>query len=156
MGIDTSLPMAFAKSQLAASAPLPAQGAVFVSVADPDKPAAAVVARQFADMGYQILATRGTAKLFNQVGVPVEVVPKLQEGRPNLLDRMKNGTVHLIINTPSGRGSRTDEGKIRAAAVAHRVTCMTTLSAANAAVEACRALRHTDLTVTALQDWYPK
>jgi carbamoyl-phosphate synthase large subunit len=155
MGIDVGLPMAFAKSQLAASAPLPAQGAVFVSVANPDKAAAVSVARQFADMGYQVLATRGTAKVFKENGIAVDVVPKLQEGRPNLLDRMKNGTVQLIVNTPSGRGSRTDEGKIRAAAVAHRVTCMTTLAAANAAVEACRALRHTDLTVTALQDWFP-
>jgi carbamoyl-phosphate synthase large subunit len=82
-------------------------------------------------------------------------VPKIQEGRPNLLDHMKNGQVQLIINTPSGKGSRTDEGKIRAAAVAHRVTCITTLSAAFAAVEACRALKERELTVTPIQDWFP-
>ncbi|HEY2785874.1 MAG TPA: carbamoyl-phosphate synthase large subunit, partial [Fimbriiglobus sp.] len=156
MGIDVGLPMAFAKSQLAASAPLPASGAVFISVAEPDKLAAIPIARQFADMGYRLLATRGTAKVFRENGIAVEMLPKIQEGRPNLVDFMKNGQVQLIINTPSGRGSRTDEGRIRAAAVAHRVTCMTTLSAAHAAVEACRALRHTDLTVTALQDWFPR
>jgi carbamoyl-phosphate synthase large subunit len=135
---------------------LPASGAVFISVAEPDKLAAIPIARQFADMGYRLLATRGTAKVFRENGIAVEMLPKIQEGRPNLVDFMKNGQVQLIINTPSGRGSRTDEGRIRAAAVAHRVTCMTTLSAAHAAVEACRALRHTDLTVTALQDWFPR
>ena len=85
----------------------------------------------------------------------MEEVPKIAEGRPNLIDFMKNGQVALVINTPSGRGSSTDEGKIRAAAVAHRVTCITTLSAAYAAVEACRALRNSELTVTALQDRFP-
>ena len=83
-------------------------------------------------------------------------MPKIQEGRPNLIDYMKNGQVALVINTPSGQGARTDEGKIRAAAVAHGVTCITTLAAAQAAVEACRALRECEMTVTALQDWFPR
>jgi carbamoyl-phosphate synthase large subunit len=156
MGIDVSLPMAFAKSQLAASAPLPKEGTVFISLAGPDKEAAVPVAKSFAEMGYKLLATRGTAATFRAHGIPVDEVPKIQEGRPNLLDFMKNGQVQLIINTPSGRGSRTDEGKIRAAAVGHRVTCITTLSGAFAAVEACKALREEELTVTALQDWFRK
>ena len=156
MGIDVSLPMAFAKAQLAASAVLPLEGTVFVSLAGPDKDVAVPVAKSFAEMGYKLLATRGTAAVFRLHGIPVEEVPKIQEGRPNLLDFMKNGQVKLIINTPSGRGSRTDEGKIRAAAVGHRITCITTLSAAFAAVEACKALRERELTVTALQDWFPK
>jgi carbamoyl-phosphate synthase large subunit len=84
----------------------------------------------------------------------VEEIPKLQEGRPNLVDHMKNGQVALVINTPSGKGARTDEGKIRAAAVQCRVTCITTLAAAYAAVEACRALRQGELTVKPLQDWF--
>jgi len=152
MGIDDSLPMAFAKSQMAANAPLPASGSIFISLSERDKPSAVVIARGLAEMGYRILATRGTARLLMDNGVVVEVVPKIAEGRPNLLDYMKNGQVAMIINTPSGRGSSTDEGKIRAAAVAHRVTCITTLSAAFAAVEACRALKTTELTVVALQD----
>jgi carbamoyl-phosphate synthase large subunit len=83
------------------------------------------------------------------------VVPKIAETRPNLLDYMKNGQVSLIVNTPSGRGSSTDEGRIRAAAVANRVTCITTLSAAQAAAEACRALKEREFTVVALQDRFP-
>jgi carbamoyl-phosphate synthase large subunit len=155
MGIDVSLPMAFAKAQLAASAALPVSGTVFISLAGPDKEAAVPVAKLFAEMGYRLLATRGTAAAFRAHGIPVEELPKIQEGRPNVLDKMKNNEVALIINTPSGRGSRTDEGKIRAAAVGHRVTCITTLSGAFAAVEACKALRERELTVTALQDWFP-
>ena len=84
----------------------------------------------------------------------MDEIPKLQEGRPNLVDLMKNGQVALVINTPSGKGARTDEGKIRAAAVMHRVTCITTLAAASAAVDACRALRQGELTVKPLQEWF--
>jgi carbamoyl-phosphate synthase large subunit len=152
MGIDDSFPMAFAKSQMAASAPLPEKGTIFVSVADRDKDVMIPVARQFAEMGYRLLATRGTAMALRAKRVPVDEVPKIQEGRPNLIDMMKNGQIAMILNTPSGKGRRTEEGRIRAAAVAHRVTCITTLAAAQAAVEACKALREKELTVTALQD----
>jgi carbamoyl-phosphate synthase large subunit len=152
MGIDDRLPMAFAKSQMAASAPLPAGGTVFVSVADRDKEAAVGIARGFAGLGFRLLATRGTARHLREHGLEVVDLPKIAEGRPNLLDYMKNGQVALVVNTPSGRGSSTDERKIRAAAVANRVTCITTLSAAEAAVEACRALKEQELTVVALQD----
>jgi carbamoyl-phosphate synthase large subunit len=155
MGIDDRFPMAFAKSQMAANAPLPAQGTVFVSVADRDKEAVLPIARSFAEMGYKLIATRGTSKFLSERGVEVEDVPKLAEGRPNLLDKMKNGEVALVINTPTGRGSSSDESRIRAGAVANRVTCITTLSAALAAVEACRALREQELTVVALQDRFP-
>src|SRR5207245_6395700 len=108
--------------------------------------------RSLAQMGYNLLSTRGTAAVLDAAGIPVERIAKLQEGRPNLIDHMKNGQVVLVINTPSGRGARTDEGKIRAAAVAHGVTCITTLSAAQAAVEACRAMRESELTVCSLQE----
>jgi carbamoyl-phosphate synthase large subunit len=155
MGIDADLPMAFVKSQMAASASLPASGTVFISVSGADKSGVTPIAQQLAEMGYKLLATAGTANHLAAQGVPVDILPKIQEGRPNLLDKMQNNEVALIINTPSGRGSQTDEGKIRAAAVAHRVPCITTLSAAQAAVEACRALRERELTVTALQDWFP-
>jgi carbamoyl-phosphate synthase large subunit len=107
-------------------------------------------------MGYQVVSTRGTASALRAAGIDVAEIPKIQEGRPNLVDYMKNGQVDLVINTPSGKGARTDEGKIRAAAVAHGVTCITTLAAAHAAVEACRALREQPLTVSALQDRFTR
>jgi carbamoyl-phosphate synthase large subunit len=152
MGIDDSFPVAFAKSQLAANSALPMAGTIFLSVANRDKPELAPIARALADMGYNILATQGTAEALRTAGIDVEAVPKLQEGRPNVIDHMKNGRIALVINTPSGKGARTDEGKIRAAAVAHGITCITTLAAAHAAVEGCRALRQQPLTVRALQE----
>ncbi|MBX7104435.1 MAG: carbamoyl-phosphate synthase large subunit [Gemmataceae bacterium] len=156
MGIAETMPAAFAKSQLAASAALPATGTVFISVATRDKADAVPIARALAELGYKLIATRGTAAALRQEGIRVEEVRKVQEGRPNLIDLMKNGAVDLIINTPSGRGARTDEAKIRAAAVQHRVTCITTLAAAQAAVEACRTIRERPLGVMALQERFGK
>jgi len=158
MGIDATMPMAFAKAQMGANSPLPTSGTIFVSVAGPDdKRVITPIARQFVDMGFKLLATPGTANALREAGVAVEVIAKIQEGaRPNILDKMKNGEIAMVMNTPSGRGSSGDEGKIRSAAVGHRITCLTTLSAAHAAAEACKALIHQELTVTALQDWFPK
>ncbi|GIW78842.1 MAG: carbamoyl-phosphate synthase large chain [Gemmatales bacterium] len=156
MGIDDDLAMAFAKSQMASNNTLPMSGNVFISVADRDKEDVIPIARALYDMGYHLLSTRGTAAVLRQNGIEVEEVPKIQEGRPNLIDYMKNDQVAMVINTPSGKGARTDEGKIRAAAVAHGVTCITTLSAAHAAVDACRALKERELTVCALQDRFPR
>jgi carbamoyl-phosphate synthase large subunit len=154
MGIADNFAMAFAKSQMAANSALPRTGTIFISVADRDKAEAVPVARGLAEMGYRLISTRGTAKALRQAGIAVEEIPKIQEGRPNLIDYMKNKQVALVVNTPSGRGMRTDEGKIRAAAVAHGVTCITTLAAAQAAVEACAALRNGELTVMPLQERY--
>ena len=148
--------MAFVKAQLAASAPLPTKGTIFISIAGDAKKDAVPIARQFADMGFKLIATPGTALVLKAEKVPVDVIQKIAEGRPNILDKMKNHEIALVINTPAGRGSHLDEGKIRAAAVSHRITCITTLSAAYATVEAVRALREKELTVTALQDWFPK
>ena len=158
MGIDDNFPLAFAKSQMAASSalPPPEAGKVFISVAERDKPEAVTVAAALADMGYRLVATRGTARFLRDHNIPVEEVPKLQEGRPNLIDLMKNKQVALVINTPSGKGARTDEGRIRAAAVGSGVTCITTLAAAQAAVEACRAIQTEDWNVMALQDRFGK
>ncbi|HVS35577.1 MAG TPA: carbamoyl-phosphate synthase large subunit, partial [Gemmataceae bacterium] len=136
MGIDDGFPMAFAKSQMAANSALPLSGLIFISVADRDKPEAAAIGQALTEMGYRIVSTRGTAAALRSAGVAVQEVPKIQEGRPNLLDRMKNDEIALVINTPSGKGTRTDESKIRAAAVANGVTCITTIAAAHAAVEA--------------------
>jgi carbamoyl-phosphate synthase large subunit len=156
MGIDDTFAMAYAKSQMGANSPLPKAGKVFISVARADKVEVVPIAQALAEMGYKIISTSGTGQALRAAGLEVEVVPKLQEGRPNLIDYMKNNQVALIINTPSGKGARTDEGKIRAAAVMNRVTCITTLAAAQAAVAACRALRQQELTVAALQDRYDK
>jgi carbamoyl-phosphate synthase large subunit len=159
MGIDDSFPIAFAKSQLAASSALPTSGKVFISVADRDKAEVLPIARALAELGYSLISTRGTARALRAAGVTVEEVPKLSEGRPNLTDHIKNNEIALVINTPSGQGARTDEGKIRAEAVAHGVTCITTLAAAQAAVVACREVRDRlggVLTVAALQDRYRK
>ena len=155
MGIDDSFPMAFAKSQLAASAALPAP-ARFTFRWRTATSRTRCRSRSLAELGYKLMCTRGTALVLRAAGIPVEEVLKLQEGRPNLLDHMANGAVAMIMNTPSGRGSRPDEIRIRVEAVARRVTCITTLAAAEAAVEACRALRRQELTVTALQDRFPK
>jgi carbamoyl-phosphate synthase large subunit len=154
MGIADTMAMAFAKSQLAANSALPRSGTVFMSVTDRDKSDAVPIARSLAQLGYRLISTRGTARVLRAAGIKVEEIPKLQEGRPNLVDHMKNGQVALVINTPSGKGARTDEGKIRAAAVQNRVTCITTLAAAHAAVEACRALHEGELMVKPLQEWY--
>ena len=155
MGIDDRMPMAFYKAQMGANSPLPASGTVFISVANRDKDAVVPIARGFAEMGYKVIATRGTAKFLSDRGVPVTDVPKLAEGRPNLIEMLVNGEVALVLNTPTGRGSSSDEARIRTAAVASRVTAITTISAAHAAMEACRALKRQDLTVTALQDRFP-
>jgi carbamoyl-phosphate synthase large subunit len=157
MGIDDTFPLAFAKSQMAASSALPAvdAGRIFVSVADRDKAEMVPIARQLVELGYRLVATRGTARTLQAAGVAVEAMPKLQEGRPNLLDLLTNRQIALVINTPSGKGARSDEVRIRAAAVANGITCITTLAAAQAAVEACRAIRQRAWTVAALQDRFP-
>jgi carbamoyl-phosphate synthase large subunit len=152
MGIDDTFPMAFAKSQLAASSALPMRGTIFVSVADRDKQEAIPICQALVEMGYHLISTRGTARALHAAGINVQEIFKIQEGRPNLLDQMKNDQVALVINTPSGKGARTDEGKIRAAAVAHGVTCITTLAAAQAVVEALAAMRRRELTVKTLQE----
>ncbi len=154
MGIDDSFPVAFAKSQMAANATLPESGKIFLSVADRDKNEVLPIARGLVELGFTIISTRGTARALREAGIAVVEVPKVQEGRPNLIDFMKNDEIALVINTPSGQGARTDEGKIRAQAVLHGVTCITTLAAAHAAVAACRETRGRALTVTPLQDRY--
>jgi carbamoyl-phosphate synthase large subunit len=156
MGIDDDFAMAFAKSMLAAYTPLPLSGSLFISVNDRHKDQVVAVARKFHQLGYTIYSTRGTGMALREGGVPVEIIPKIQEGRPNVLDLMKNSEIQLIINTPSGRGYHTDEGKIRATAVALGVTCITTLEAGEAAAGACQALRAQPMTVKALQDRYGK
>jgi carbamoyl-phosphate synthase large subunit len=152
MGISPDFPTAFAKSQLAAGVILPESGRIFVSVRGPHKDRAVQVARQLSEMGYDIIATAGTARVIEEAGIPVESVKKLSEGSPNLIDHMKNEAVDLIINTPNGKGARTDEGQIRAASVQAGIPCITTIQAAEAAVEALKSLREQPMEVQALQE----
>jgi len=152
MGIDRDFAAAFAKSQLAASSRLPMEGTVFVSVAARDRKAIVPIARRLEAMGYRLLCTGGTASALIEQGIKVATVRKIAEGRPNLLDLLTDGEIALIVNTPSGKGARTDEGRIRAAAVSHGITCITTLNAARAALSALERLRQGDLDVYALQD----
>jgi carbamoyl-phosphate synthase large subunit len=156
MGVSERFSIAFAKSQLAAGTVLPTSGRVFVSVTERHKDQMVDVARRLAGMGYQLLATSGTARRMQAAGIAVQAVKKIQEGHPNLLDYLKDGAIQLILNTPSGKGARTDEGRIRAAAVARGVPCITTLPAADAAVRAMEALRGEEMTVQALQDRFPE
>ena len=137
---------------MAAGTVLPSDGKVFISVTDRTKPHVVELARRLAAMGFELLATRGTAVCLEEAGVRVQVVKKLQQGRPNLLDYMRDGDLQLVLNTPRGKGARTDEGRIRAAAVAHGIPCLTTLQAAQAAVRAMEAMREEEMTVQAVQE----
>ena len=152
MGISPQFSLAFAKSQLAAGTVLPSGGNVFVSVAPRHKPQAVDLARRLTELGFSILATRGTADALEQAGVACERLKKLKEGHPNLLDRIANEDVALVMNTPVGKGARTDEGKIRAATVAAGVPCLTTIEAAEAATRAMEALCDEEMQVESLQE----
>ena len=154
MGIDSDLGLAYAKSQMAAGAPLPLKGNLFISVKDADKPVAVGLARQYVELGFQLYATGGTAAAIEAAGVPVKKLFKLSEGRPHVLDMIKNGDIAFIINTPSGKQPRADEVRIRGAAVTYRVPIMTTLSAAAASVNGIRSLQGKGLSVKPLQEYH--
>jgi carbamoyl-phosphate synthase large subunit len=130
---------------------LPKSGRIFISVG-PHKDQMVGLAQRLAALGYELLATEGTARRLEAAGIAVERVKKLQEGHPNVIDHLIDGAIQLILNTPSGKGARTDEGRIRAAAVMHGVPCITTIQAADAAVRAMEALRQEDYQVKSLQE----
>ena len=154
MGIDEQFPLAFAKSQIAAGNSLPTEGNVFISMAENHKTAIVEPARRLTALGFKLLATAGTAAILEQNGIAVKSVRKVQEGRPNLLDYMANGEVQLIFNTPSGKGARTDEAKIRSGAVTNGVPCVTTLPGCVAVVSALEALSKSPLLrVKPIQEW---
>jgi carbamoyl-phosphate synthase large subunit len=152
MGISERFSMAFAKSQLAAGTVLPQSGNIFVSVAERHKPAAVELSKRLAALGFSLMSTSGTAAGLEAAGVPCRRLKKIQEGHPNILDFFADRDVSLVVNTPSGKGARTDEGRIRAAAVQAGVPCVTTMEAATAAVKAIEALREEEMQVQALQD----
>ena len=155
MGVSERFSIAFAKGQLAAGVVLPEKGKIFVSVSARHKDHVVQLARRLTELGYELLATEGTARRLREAGIEVQRVKKIAEGHPNLLDYMIDGEIALVMNTPSGKGARTDEGRIRAAAVQHGVPCITTIQAAEAAVVAMAALREEEMGVQALQDRFP-
>jgi carbamoyl-phosphate synthase large subunit len=154
MGIARDFPTAFAKAQAAAGARLPSEGTVFITVADRDKSAATGIATQLHDLGFKLIATRGTAKALNRMGIPAQAINKLTEGSPHVVDAIERGEVDLVINTPVGTGARTDGYEIRAAAVARRIPCITTMSGGIAAVRAIAAAAHGEPEVVSLQELY--
>ncbi|MGI8784414.1 MAG: carbamoyl-phosphate synthase large subunit [Acidobacteriota bacterium] len=156
MGVAESFGLAFAKAQIGAGSMLPLGGRVFISVNLRDKRNVIPMARDFAQLGFQILATRGTCDLLRAEGLEVEFVFKVNEGRPNIVDRIKSDQIGLIINTPLGRESFFDELAIRRAATQYRVPCITTLSGAKAAVSAIRSLQREAVTVRSLQEYHSK
>jgi carbamoyl-phosphate synthase large subunit len=152
MGIAPSFGIAFAKAQMSVGAPLPARGVAFLSVNDNDKDSVIPIARGLSEMGFSLTATSGTAARLRQAGLEVEPVFKVSEGRPNIVDRVKNGDIALMINTPLGRASFEDDKALRRSAYAFGVPIITTLSGAAASVAGIRALRREILAVRALQD----
>jgi len=154
MGLDADLGIAYAKSQMAANAPLPTSGRVFISVSDAHKKHAADVAKQFADLGFDLVATNGTAAVLEKAGLKVQRIFKLGEGRPNALDLLKNREIQLVINTPAGQSPRADEVKIRTTAVYSGTPIMTTLSGAKAAALGIAALKKSGYAVKTLQEYH--
>jgi len=154
MGLDADLGIAYAKSQMAAGAPLPTKGRVFISVNDTHKPGAVELARNFLELGFQLVATGGTADALEKAGLPAQRVFKLGEGRPNSLDLLKNREIQLVINTPAGQTPRADEIKIRTTAVYTGTPIMTTLSGAQAAVLGIAALQRAGYDVKPLQEYH--
>ncbi len=153
MGLDKDLGVAFAKSQMAAKPSLPDSGDVFISVKDHDKKRAIEIARGLSELGFGITATAGTGKLLKENGIDVKSVYRLSEGRPNVIDLIKNGKISLIINTPQGTVPRQNENLIRTEALKYNICIMTTISAAAAAVDGIRSLREKGYEVRSIQSY---
>jgi carbamoyl-phosphate synthase large subunit len=154
MGGSSSFGMAFAKAQLSVGQRLPQRGTAFVSVNNDDKANLVPIARDLAGLGFRLIATRGTAAYLRAYGLDVDVVFKVNEGRPNIADEIVNRQVDLVVNTPLGRESFFDDRTVRRAAMMQGVPCITTLTGAAAAVSAIRAMRQEGVSVRALQDYY--
>jgi carbamoyl-phosphate synthase large subunit len=152
MGVARDFPTAFAKAQAAAGSSLPSEGTVFITVTDADKPGAVAIAQQLYDLGFKIIATRGTAEAIQRMGIPVETIKKIGEGSPNVVDAIEDGEVTLVVNTPTGSGARTDGWEIRRAAVARGIPALTTLSAGLSAARAIASARQSDPGVLSLQE----
>ena len=153
MGIDEDFGLAYAKSQMAAQPPLPSEGNVFLSVKDTDKSSIVKLGKELVELGFTIYATSGTAAALASTGLHVNRLFKLSEGRPHVIDMIKNDAIHLIINTPSGKTPREDEVKIRSLAVARRIPILTTVSGVEASIRAMRSIQTKGLAVKSLQEY---
>ena len=154
MGLDADLGVAYAKSQMAANSPLPLTGRIFISVSDAHKTEVANVAKSFSDLGFDLVATSGTAAVLEKAGLKVQRILKLLEGRPNVIDLLKNKEIHLVINTPAGQSPREDEVKIRTTAIYTGTPIMTTLSGAKAAALGIAALKKSGYAVKTVQEYH--
>jgi carbamoyl-phosphate synthase large subunit len=154
IGLDRSFGVAFAKSQLGSGTALPKAGTLFVSVRDSDKTRILPAVRMLHEAGFKVLATAGTQRYLEENGVPAGRINKVLEGRPHVVDAIKNGDIHLVLNTTEGAGALSDSRSLRRAALLHKVPYYTTLSGAIAAAEGIRAYLAGDLEVRALQDYF--
>ena len=154
MGLDADLGVAYAKSQMAANTPLPLEGKIFISVSDAHKAEVPALAKGFVELGFELVATGGTAKVIEEAGLKVERVNKLAEGRPNSLDLLKNNELQLVINTPTGEVPRSDEVQIRTSAVYTGTPIMTTISSAKAAVNGIRSIKKSGYCVRTVQEFH--
>jgi carbamoyl-phosphate synthase large subunit len=154
MGIDVDFGRAYLKSQLSAGQNLPRKGNVFISVRDKDKRDIVFIAKKLFDLGFRIYATSGTAQVLEKSGIRVKVLPKIAEGRPNVLDLIKDGKIQLVINTPSGRIPRADEVKIRSHVILYNIPYTTTISGAQATVNGIEAMLKKELKVKSLQEYH--
>jgi carbamoyl-phosphate synthase large subunit len=154
MGLDAVLGVAYAKSQMAANSPLPLKGKVFISVSDAHKAEAPAIAKSFAELGFELIATSGTANVLEKAGLQVQRTLKLSEGRPNVIDLLKNKEIQLVINTPAGAVPREDEVRIRTTAVYTGTPIMTTLSSAKAAALGIASLKKSGYTVKTVQEYH--
>ena len=156
MGMGSSFGEAFAKAQLSAGERLPSSGKIFISIRDKDKQTIIPIAKRFVELGFGIVSTKGTAASLLAEGLPVEIILKIHEGRPNVLDAMKNGEIQIVVNTPLGKGPRADDYAIRREALMQKILCVTTLPGAQALANALFEMKRGKTTVHALQDYFPR
>ena len=152
IGFDKSLGSAFAKAEYSASSELPTKGTVFISVNQNDKIKSISIARDFEDLGFKVIATYGTSKLLNQNGVFAKSIFKVGEGRPNIVDAIKNNEIDIIINTPFGGAAREDEYQIGRSAIRYKVPVFTTIPGAKAAVRAIQTIKLDNFKYRSLQE----
>jgi carbamoyl-phosphate synthase large subunit len=153
MGLDSSFGLAFAKAQLGGGMRLPRQGKVFISIRDDDKEKVSEIAQRLYRMGFELIATQGTAAYLQTKGIPAEVVNKIQQGSPHIADAIKNGEIAMVINTPTDAHSHADSYYIRRSALDYQVPYFTTIAGAEAAAEGIELLKQRGLDVRALQDY---
>ena len=154
LGLADSFGLAFSKAQEATQQPLPSKGTVLITVADPDKPAIANTAKAFADCGFEIMATEGTYKHLTEKGINAQRIFKMHEGRPNIIDAIKNNQIQLIVNTPVGKHGQHDDSYIRKAAIKYKIPYITTTTAAAATAKGIAARRGKETTVKSLQSYH--